>query len=62
MVLVNKNILLVLGVLVALFLPPFVGFVGGMILFFNRELRGIGSFIAVLSLFMLAVNLFEFLK
>ncbi len=42
MILVNRNLLLVLGILVSLFLPPLVGVISGVALIFNRDARLIG--------------------
>ncbi len=56
MLLINKNLLLFLGVLVALFLPPLVGVISGAALLSNREARSIAWAIIAIAVLVWIYN------
>ncbi len=56
MLLINKKLLLCLGVLVALFLPPLVGVISGAILLSSREARSIAWAIIAIAILVWIYN------
>ncbi len=56
MLLINKNLLLFLGVLVALFLPPLVGVISGAALLSNREAHSIAWAIIAIAILVWVYN------